>query len=61
MKILSGVYEKDSGGIIIRGQPIADLTPHIAQDLRIITIKQARIEYLTLVLQKTFLLVMNPF
>jgi ABC-type sugar transport system ATPase subunit len=42
IKILSGAYTKDRGDVFIEGNKIEHLTPHVAQDLGIITIYQDR-------------------
>jgi ABC-type sugar transport system ATPase subunit len=42
IKILSGVYRGDGGGITIDGKPVETLTPQIAQSLGIVTIYQER-------------------
>ncbi|MBC8448712.1 MAG: sugar ABC transporter ATP-binding protein [Chloroflexi bacterium] len=42
IKILSGVYRRDGGAILIDGQPVETLSPQIAQGLGIATIYQER-------------------
>jgi ribose transport system ATP-binding protein len=40
MKIISGVYERDSGEIIFEGKPVGDLNASVAQDLGVSIIHQ---------------------
>ena len=42
IKILSGVYRRDGGTILIDGQPVETLSPRISQTLGIVTIYQER-------------------
>ena len=49
IKILSGVYQPDTGTILLHGQPVSISSPHTAQQLGIITIHQelALVPYLS--------------
>jgi ABC-type sugar transport system ATPase subunit len=49
IKILSGVHQPDQGSISIQGQPVHIATPHIAQQLGVVTIYQelALVPYLS--------------
>ena len=40
MKILAGVYQRDAGEVIFKGQPVNFTTPRQAQDAGIVTIYQ---------------------
>jgi ABC-type sugar transport system ATPase subunit len=42
IKILSGVYRRDGGRIVVNGREVDTLTPHLAQNLGIVTIYQER-------------------
>ena len=40
MKIIAGIYQRDSGEYLVRGEPVGDLTPKGAQELGIAIIHQ---------------------
>jgi ABC-type sugar transport system ATPase subunit len=49
IKILSGVYQPDAGAILLQGRPVSIASPHVAQQLGIVTIHQelALVPYLS--------------